>query len=158
MTDKILLIHVNKETQEYNSFERYTVSQISREELLQKVEEYNSNPEKTTTIKVYEDDLLFNLISDERASYGRRSFISDLRDFMRALNREICSLQDVYDDIERLLEEAENKEKNDDYNKVLKDIRGIAMRCIGSTDTSFLSGAISTIGSKVDEVLYVENN
>lgn len=153
MTDKILLIHVNKETQEYNSYERYTFSQITREELLQKVEEYNSNPEKTTTIKIYEDNLLFNLIDDERASYKRRNFISDLKDYMRELDSDICSLQNAYDDIETLLQEAEVSEKTDDYKKVLKDIKGVAMRCIGSCDIAFLRGAISAIGSKVDEVL-----
>ena len=156
MSDRILLIHVNKETQEYSFYKTYSSTHISKEELLKKVEEYNSNPENNTTIKVYEDNLLLNLIEDVRTSYKRRNFISDLNDLMRELDSDICSLQNVYDDIETLIEEAESTENNDDYKKALKDIRGVAMRCIGSTDSSFLGGAISTIGSKIDEVLNVQ--
>lgn len=159
MTDKILLIHINKETQEYSSFETYSSSQISKEELLQKVEEYNSNPEKNTTIKVYEDELLVQFASDVRASVSRKRLFSELKDIMHELDSDICSLQNAYDDIETLIGETDNIEEVDNYRNALykiKEIVSSTLDCgewIGQGDNK-----MEQILQKIDEVLYVENN
>ena len=134
MTDKILIIHVNKETQEYSSYESYSTKQISKEELLKKVEEYNSNPEKTTTIKLYEDELLVQFVSNVRATFSRKRLFEELKDFMHELDSNICSLQNVYDDIETLLGETDNIEEVEKLNNVLKEIEEIADRIVNDYD------------------------
>lgn len=159
MTDKILLIHVNKETQEYSSYETYSLSQILKEGLLQKVEEYNSNPEKTTIVKVYEDELLVQFVTDVRASVSRKRLFSELKDIMHELDSDICSLQNAYDDIETLIGETDNIEEVDNYRNALykiKEIVSSTLDCgewIGQGDNK-----MEQILQKIDEVLYVENN
>ena len=159
MTDKILLIHVNKETQEYSSYETYSLSQILKEGLLQKVEEYNSNPEKTTIVKVYEDELLVQFVADVRASVSRKRLFSELKDIMHELDSDICSLQNAYDDIETLIGETDNIEEVDNYRNALykiKEIVSSTLDCgewIGQGDNK-----MEQILQKIDEVLYVENN
>lgn len=161
MTDKILLIHINKETQEYSSFETYSSSQISKEELLQKVEEYNSNPEKTTIVKVYEDELLVQFVTDVRASVSRKRLFSELKDIMHELDSDICSLQNAYDDIETLIGETDNIEEVDNYRNALYKIKEIAEKIANYYDGDeyeLMRKDAEQILQKISEVLYVENN
>ena len=74
----ILVIHTDKETGEYKSFEIYP--RKVENDLPTQVEKWNKNEAMKTFVKVYDDPLLACLAEDVCSSRSRDSLISELRD------------------------------------------------------------------------------
>lgn len=108
--NKILCIYVKKETNKYDHYETYILTEsLTKEKLLKTVKEYNSDKEKTTFVKIYEDELLIEFIQDTFSSVKHNHLINCLRDICKDIEYNIENLESWRDDIETSLNEVEHE-------------------------------------------------
>ncbi len=107
---KILCVYVNKITKKYTRYEVYPLSDtLTKEKLIEFVNTHNSNNEKTTTIKVYEDDLLADFANDTNYSLRIDNLRKDLHDICRDIESSVCSLESWTEDIEEFLKDKDGE-------------------------------------------------
>lgn len=109
MTDKILAIYLNRETQEYHRFEVYSLDEkFTKENLTQKTEAYNANNAGNYIVKLYDDPIMVALAQDARSYWQRERVLSDLESICNNIRDNIDSLEDWSDEVEELLREYGN--------------------------------------------------
>lgn len=108
--EKILCVYVDKNTQKYDHYEVYPLSDtITKEKLMESVNKHNSNEEKTTIVKVYEDDLLVDFVEDTNYSVRIDNLRSDLRAICRDIETSVNSLESWTEDIENFLKDKDGE-------------------------------------------------
>lgn len=112
MQNKILVIYVKKENQEYDHYEVYPLSEkLTKEALIEKSNEYNADSSKNLIAKIYDDPVLINFVSDAQASWQNKHVIENLKSISRDIEDSIDNLQSWQDEVENLLEKADEQEK-----------------------------------------------
>ncbi len=105
---KILCVYINKITKKYTRYEVYPLSDtFTKEKLMESINKYNSNNEKTTTVKVYEDDLLADFVNDTNYSVRIDNLRKDLHAICRDIESSVCSLESWTEDIEDFLKDKD---------------------------------------------------
>lgn len=105
---RMLLIHINKETQKYDRFEIYPVNADFPEEKIRScVEVWNGQVENNTTIKIYDDELLCDFAEDVRMSTRKDYVISSIKSILSDIEYHIDSLESWQESIEDILKEDE---------------------------------------------------
>ncbi len=105
MTNKILVIYVDKETQKFDRYEAYPLNEkFTKEELIKKVEEYNADTVKDYTAKIYDDPILVDFVEDVRSSWQNKHVIENLKSICSDIESDICALESWRDDITDLLD------------------------------------------------------
>lgn len=107
---KILCVYINKITKKYTRYEVYPLSDtFTKEKLMESVNKYNSNDKQTTTIKVYEDDLLADFANDTNYALRIDNLRSDLRAICRDIETSVNSLESWTEDIEEFLKDKDGE-------------------------------------------------
>lgn len=108
--EKILCVYINKITKKYTRYEVYPLSDtFTKEKLMESVNKYNSNDKETTTIKVYEDDLLVDFVEDTNYSVRIDNLRKDLHDICRDIESSVNSLESWTEDIEEFLKDKDGE-------------------------------------------------
>ena len=108
--EKILCVYVDKNTQKYTRYEVYPLSDtFTKEKLMEAVNKHNSNEEKTTIVKVYEDDLLVDFVEDTNYSVRIDNLRKDLHDICRDIETSVNSLESWTEDIEEFLKDKDGE-------------------------------------------------
>lgn len=121
----ILIIHIDRETQQYKKFEIYPNK--FKDKILPRVEEWNDNKNNTTLCKIYNDPLLVEMAGDSQSSWSRENLISSLRSIARDIDDSIDNLNSWNESIDSELNYDEK------YQQALQSIRSIAEECLVSS-------------------------
>lgn len=113
MAEKILCIFVDKDTQEYDHYEAYPLCEkITKENLVDEVNKFNSNNENKTTVKIYDDPLLAEFVEDALSSRSIDNLIQNLRSICRDIDSSVEDLESWSENIADLIKEKDKEDVN----------------------------------------------
>jgi len=91
---RIIVIFIDKKTNEYNSFQAVDINEkFTVEKINEIIDNWNNNEEKDTKAKIYNDPLLAAFINDVYCTRRFNDFIDSLTDRLEAIrnvSRDIC--------------------------------------------------------------------
>lgn len=101
MSDKVLIVYVDRKTGKYKRFECYPYdgNPATKENVEERVRAWNNNAKLDTNAKIYDDELLCEMARDARISCSRNSLINSLINITRDIEESIDDLNSWSDDI-----------------------------------------------------------
>ncbi|MBO5870373.1 MAG: hypothetical protein J6Q89_06445 [Clostridia bacterium] len=110
--EKVLIIHISKETGAYCRYEKYELNEKLTMDFVQKtVDEWNNNEDVRTKALVYMDELFIHALEDCEITKNQRYIIDNLRGVVRDIESAVMDLDSWVDDITEKLKRLENEKE-----------------------------------------------
>ncbi len=116
MENRILVIYLKKETQEYHHFEIYPLSKtLTKEYVIKTVENFNADDSKELSAKIYDDPVLMNFAEDVRSSCKNQELIKSLKSICGDIQDSISELESWREDIEDIFKKNDEQEGAEEF-------------------------------------------